>query len=237
MLDDDNEKIRRNLVFASSLIIILFWLGVGENVLIEKLIGNQIALTSWKVSTLFIAILTYLSLRYRFAEATKKDFARLLGEWNEIRTNKIERRINQLLESFSKTQKDTDIFTPTLSAYYKTQATDKLLSDREDWNLIAIRLASFRPKYGWIGDINVDIELGTDDGQTRNSGGGNNSISYSFVGLERKYLTAISLLKLLTYTRGAVDFVAPILLAVTAFLILCCGLLAQIPFEYIIKSL
>ena len=112
MIDDDNDKVRRNLVVASSIVIIFAWLGVSEAVLVEKLIGNQLALINWKVSVLFIAILTYLSMRYRFADSTKKEYGRLLSEWNAILANNIEKRIHQLFRIFTKKRQDIDIFSP-----------------------------------------------------------------------------------------------------------------------------
>lgn len=227
MIEDDNEKIRRNLVFASSLIIILFWLGVGENILIEKLIGNQIVLTNWKVSTLLIAILVYLSLRYRFAETTQKDFGRLLGEWNAILSANVDRRIRHLFKNFTKTQRDTEVFTPKLSAYVNDQITDTAFGEGKNWKLFLLEQTSIHPKDNWSGELKMAIELRSSDGYISKRAGGN-SIEYSLNGYGRYFILTVSSLRLAAYTKGAIDFIAPILLAIIAFLILIARLIRDI---------
>jgi len=219
MIDDDNDKVRRNLVVASSIVIIFAWLGVSEAVLVEKLIGNQLALINWKVSVLFIAILTYLSMRYRFADSTKKEYGRLLSEWNAILANNIEKRIHQLFRIFTKKRQDIDIFSPKLSDYVNSQITDTAFGERRDWHLILLQNTSIQPKDSWSGELGVAIDLGDADGYTSKRVGGN-KIEYSFQGYERIRLVAISSMRLVTYTKGAIDFIAPILLTISSFIIL-----------------
>jgi hypothetical protein len=218
MIDDDNDKVRRNLVVASSIVIIFAWLGVSEAVFIEKLIGNQLVLLNWKISALFIAILTYLSLRYRFADTTKKEYGRLVGEWNAILANNVDKRIHQLLRIFTKKRQDVDIFSPKLSEYVNSQITDKVFGETRDWHLILLQHTSMQPKDAWSGELCMAIDLRDADGYIKRVGG--NKVEYSFQGYERYRLIAISSMRLLTYTKGAIDFIAPIAFAITAFMIL-----------------
>lgn len=219
MIDDENEKTRRNLVFASSLIIILSWLGISEEALINKLFGNQVSLINWKIITLSITILAYLSLRYRFADSTIKDYGRLIGEWNAIVATNIERRIHQLFRIFTKKRQDIDIFSPKLSDYVNSQITDTAFGERKDWYLTLLQHTSIQPKDTWSGELGMAIDLRDTDGYMSKRVGGN-KIEYSFQGYERYRLIAISSMRLLTYTKGAIDFIAPIAFALTAFIIL-----------------
>lgn len=219
MIEDDDDKIRRNLVLVSSFILICGWLGISEISFIEKFISQSVSLSTWKVTTLFLVILLYLSLRFRFSDGTKKDLGRLIGEWNAIRLANVDRRISSLLKAFTKSHKDTNVFTPNLSVYFKEQASDSVISNRNDWNLISLEATRVEPKDVWHGEVRMAIALGTNDGYTSSRAGGN-SISYSFTGYERYRLLVLSAFKLVTYTKGAIDFIAPIALAVIAFLFL-----------------
>lgn len=219
MIDDDNDKVRRNLVVASSIVITFAWLGVGEIVLIQKLIGHEVALLNWKVSVLFIAILTYLSLRYRFADSTIREYGRLIGEWNAIVANNVDKRIHQLFRIFTKTPQDTVLFSPKLSDYVNSQIADTAFGEKKDWHLVSLQHTSIQPKDMWSGELNMAIELMSADGYTSSRTGGNN-IEYSFTGFERYRVLVISLIRLMTYTKGAIDFIAPISLTTFAFIIL-----------------
>lgn len=227
MIEDDDDKIRRNLVLVSSFILICGWLGISEISFIEKFISQSVPLSSWKVASLFLVIVLYLSLRFRFADGTKKDYGRLIGEWNAIRISNVDKRIKNLLKTFTKSHKDSNVFTPKLSAYFKEQATDSVISNRSDWNLISLEATRVEAKDAWSGEVRMAIALGTNDGYTSSRAGGN-SISYSFVGFERYRVLALSALKLVTYTKGAIDFIAPIVLAVLAVLFLTYKLLKDV---------
>jgi hypothetical protein len=219
MIQDDNDKVRRNLVVASSAIIIFAWLGLNETILFERLFGNQVTTISWRVSILSIAILAYLSLRYRFADSTIKDYGRLIGEWCEILANNTDRRIHSIFKKFSRTQKDVAIFSPKLSDYVNDQISDTAFGEKRDWHLISLQHTSIQPKDTWSGELGMAIDLGDNDGYSSKRVGGN-KVEYSFEGYERYRLITVSLLRLVTYTKGAIDFIAPILLALLAFIVL-----------------
>jgi hypothetical protein len=63
------------------------------------------------------------------------------------------------------------------------------------------------------------IDLKDNDGYSSNRVGGN-KVEYSFEGFERYRLITVSFIRLVTYTKGAIDFIAPILLALLAFTVL-----------------
>ena len=67
--------------------------------------------------------------------------------------------------------------------------------------------------------MGVAIDLADNNGHTSKRVGGN-KINYAFIGYERNRLMVISFLRLVTYTKGAIDFIAPILLTIFAVSIL-----------------
>jgi hypothetical protein len=68
---DDDDKIRRNLVVTSSITILLAWLQVPLAAVANRLFGtsaDNFAPAAWRVWFAAIAVLLYLSLRFRFSE-------------------------------------------------------------------------------------------------------------------------------------------------------------------------
>ncbi len=231
MIEDDNDKVRRNLVVISSAIVIFAWLGIDEGIFFEKLVGQRISLINWKVSALLIAVVGYFVLRYRFADSTKKEYGRLIGEWNAILVNNIEKRIHFIFKTFTKTKQDIDIFSPKLSDYVKDQMSDTAFGEKKDWHLISLQHTSIQPNDTWSGELGMAIDLRDNDGYSSKRVGGN-KVAYSFEGYERYRLMTVSFLRLVTYTKGAIDFIAPILLALLASTVLIIRLVKNLGVYY-----
>ncbi len=231
MVEDDNDKVRRNLVVVSSAIVIFAWLGIDEGIFFEKLVGQKVSLINWKVSSLLIVVVSYFSLRYRFADSTKKEYGRLISEWNAILANNIDNRIHSIFKNFTKTKQDIEIFSPKLSDYVKDQISDTAFSEKKDWHLITLQHTSIQPKDTWSGELGMAIDLEDNDGYSSKRVGGN-KVAYSFDGYERYRLMTVSFLRLVTYTKGAIDFIAPILLALLAFTVLIIRLVEDLGIYY-----
>lgn len=230
MINDDNDKARRNLVAISSFILIFYWLGINETILFEKFFGHKFTSSFWKLSVLLIVILAYFSLRYRFADSTKNEYSRLISEWNYILSVVLEKRIHKIFNKFVKTHNDFGIFLPKLDDYVISQKLDTAFGERKDWDLISLLPTSIIPKDKWNGEIGVSISLISSDG-SRSIRTGGIKIDYSFNGFQRYRLIFLSLIWLITYTKGAIDFIVPILLTSCSFIILIWRLLTEIQFS------
>jgi hypothetical protein len=73
MLDDDDTKIRRNLVVASGAVVVLTFLQVSFGDLAEFACRCQIHLhtAEWRIWTALLVVLFYLALRLRFSDSAQ----------------------------------------------------------------------------------------------------------------------------------------------------------------------
>lgn len=85
-VDDDDTKIRRNLVVFSAAVLLLAWLEVPFSALVSKLVEpSQLQIENTKLSAAGLVILLYLAIRFsfsaegsRYREALKRDLDHLL---------------------------------------------------------------------------------------------------------------------------------------------------------------
>jgi hypothetical protein len=86
-MEDGDDKIRRNVVVASAIVLLVAWLDLPVQGLAEKLFSvksdeaSKIAL--WKVWSAVLALILYLGLRYRFSPAAKQAFEDVRAVWIE----------------------------------------------------------------------------------------------------------------------------------------------------------
>jgi len=78
-MDDENDKIRRNLVVASAIIIGTAWLNLSIPDLLERFFSVKsepsVNLAAWKVWLATLAVLSYLAWRYRWSDEFTKGWA------------------------------------------------------------------------------------------------------------------------------------------------------------------
>ncbi|VTU30584.1 hypothetical protein H6CHR_03428 [Variovorax sp. PBL-H6] len=72
---DDGDKVRRNLVVASSITMLLAWLQVPLVSVVDRLFGTKAegySPTAWRVWVAVLAVLMYLALRFRFSHEVEE---------------------------------------------------------------------------------------------------------------------------------------------------------------------
>lgn len=73
---DDNDKIRRNLVVTSTVVIAIAWLDIPIPLLIDRLTSlktaNGFEIGPWKIWALVLVVLSYFAWRYRWSEEFTK---------------------------------------------------------------------------------------------------------------------------------------------------------------------
>lgn len=85
-LDDDDKKIRRNLVVYSSLLLVLTWLDLPLGLLLEETLPKGLPKPQdYKLWALGFAVLAYLGIRFAFSsegkqyeEACERDYSSIL---------------------------------------------------------------------------------------------------------------------------------------------------------------
>ncbi|MES2973276.1 MAG: hypothetical protein V4757_06690 [Pseudomonadota bacterium] len=72
-MDDEDDKIRRNLVVVSATILIAAFLEVPQSALLSTLVGKEgSSIPQWKFWAVGCALLAYLGARYRFSHEGQK---------------------------------------------------------------------------------------------------------------------------------------------------------------------
>lgn len=112
MIDDEDGKIRRNLVFASSAILIAAWLGVPGTTLLGSFAASLANTPPWKLTALGFALIGYLSYRYRFSEEGASLSRKLEQEVEAIANARMNAELTRLISNFRVTGVLTSQITP-----------------------------------------------------------------------------------------------------------------------------
>ncbi len=219
-VSDDNDKIRRNLVMASTGALLAAFL----NVKVEgtaKLLGvaEVTNLQSWKVWTALMIVLFYLLLRYRFDPATQKLGESFGGEFVPM----VQKVVGLYLErklcwdiNRSKTSKilSNDSLIRAIHSLFTDHGSKVLLAD---WNK-RLDFTYMQPHSGnmWKGGHRFNI--GVDLGEGRAIAGGGIADVTIPIGI-KLIVSMITGLKLFFYTRTGVELLMPYALGGGAVLV------------------
>ncbi len=96
-MDDDEGKARRNLLIASSLVVLGVWLEVPLPELADKVLGVKggSSISDWRAWVAVLVVLGYLAHRYGFSE----EASGLLKRWKQARWSRQAKGIRGLLVS------------------------------------------------------------------------------------------------------------------------------------------
>lgn len=97
VIDDEDSKVRRNLVVFGSLVLLFAWLDLPSGVLLERLLGSERAPTvpPWKLWTVSMVMLMYLAMRYYSSDDHKGHLKAI----DQDRRTGVERSLKKTIES------------------------------------------------------------------------------------------------------------------------------------------
>lgn len=234
-VEDGDEKTRRNLVVASGALITAWIAGIPVPVVMEKLVGREVQLSYWRVFLAALLVLTYMTLRFRFASDTKAAYQNLKAEWRSECCAQIRRAVDRWLMRYTRTGEESKFFGGSLSKA-ETEATKSIAEARrtvsgERPELGRPRVVghmSFVDNYGQVdidpfnSRVHVQYEWNYRS-QVLNSTG-NLAPEFNITGVHRFWLKAKALVKLVSYTESSLQVLVPAALATIAF----CGLVIQL---------
>ncbi|CAN1564763.1 hypothetical protein MCERE10_03653 [Burkholderiaceae bacterium] len=220
MIDDADDKVRRNLILFCSFFIISYWLDISSAELIHKLTGLNINLSANKRATLLLVILSYLSLRYKFSKAFTEGFNQLKIDWL-FKVKSVATKIVKL--QFSRGSNSTsDIFHPSLDKFCSNFLANQIGAWNEEYDKAKMTLVgSLDFTYEWGGQVTVQVDVYQKKNGNK-SIGQNALIEFSFKGLNKYWLLCRSVVSLI-YSKSAVDLLVPILLALVSLPLICLG--------------
>lgn len=110
--DDTEDKIRRNLVAFSSIVILGAWLDIPLKAIADKALtsGALDQVTPWRVWVAVVAVQAYLILRFRFSAETLAEARMLRRAWSLIYRGRVVAVLHRHLAAFSKSQRESPFF-------------------------------------------------------------------------------------------------------------------------------
>ena len=209
MLDDDDKKVRRNLVLYSTIIIGAWFLGISIQSLAKEFLPSETSLTEipvYKITLIQIAVQTYLFLRYRFSEYAKNEFNDFEKEIEGLFQIKTEKYVRRKIRRFRAYLTDTT-FNPTLQEYVKDEEENRSGFGKNN-KLVSMQIDQIAFKTSWSGDIKIYKELKTEDGGDISRTGGN-VLQFALGKPHQFYIRAKSIVHVIMYTSGATNYIFP----------------------------
>ena len=223
--DDTDDKIRRNLVAFSSVVILGAWLGLPLSAVADRVLaaGTVDKLEPWRVWSAVVAELVYLVLRFRFSKETRSDAFAAREEWRKVVRRQVERLLRRDFHRFVQTGRDSPHFKDLVSRVTSEQQTIEAGLQSIGQSKPGIGGVHFQTKAPSEPDP-ISIEVGTADfhfhwPQRPGSAAGSFSIDFRVKGWTLRYLKAKALVIIAGYSVACVRFVVPIALALAALLI------------------
>ncbi len=217
-VDDTDDKVRRNLVVFSALIVASAWLGHPELWLVTKLLSAEaVPPPAWKVSVLALAVLFYLFTRYWFSPTREKSRTTMDTELYRIRTTLLHKQLTNSVKNHHKTKKQPSFIKTDLASYVKDELETRNIAS--DLNVIVeIIPGQIFQSNEWKGSIHTTRSVTSPNRGGMSSGG--NAIDFEIPQSMQQTLKITAALKQAIYSQTAVEFYTPLVLSAIAFLTL-----------------
>lgn len=225
MLDDVNEKIRRNLLVYSAICLSLKWL---ELTVVEIATAQFAWLkfpTPHRFFVLAIVIQIYLLLRYRFSPLASRAWREMRVEIMRMMRLLVKADIKHKVENFHYFAK-SNLFKPDLAAYIQRDQSDDSIGDGVPMMIRELSPHAFHFQDPWKGDFACASLSDRSDGRVLRKAGGYR-VEFEYGVWERGMLWAKAALPIIFYTRGSVELLVPIAFGLAS---LMCLLIDLAPF-------
>lgn len=217
-VDDTDDKVRRNLVVFSALIVASAWLGHPELWLVTKLLTPEAAPPpAWKVSSLALAILIYLFARYWFSAAHSTARTTMSNDWYQFKTDIRTKLLTQKIQNYHITKKQPSFITTDLDDYLYGQLRSKGVAPKEEFQ-IRFEAVRIQQRGEWDGELFTTRSFNASEISGMSSGG--NSLGYQFPARMQRKIKFQAAVRQLFYSRTAFDFFTPIILSAVAMMVL-----------------
>lgn len=218
-VDDDDLKVRRNLVVYSAVVLILAWLDIPFSALIGKFVEHKFPDSeNYKLWAVGLAFLAYLGIRYSFSTEGGKYRTDINAEYKRLLVEKAMSSAQFQANLFTWTGLEPIVFDGKLKEYIR--ATTKDMGD----DFIA-RARGVRPKIHltmsdyrnapW--DFSMGVAVAWDrSGKLVGSSSGGFSIGVKITGIYRLLMSAYAKLHAVAYSASSIKYLVPIALGLAA---------------------
>lgn len=215
-MDDDDQKIRRNLVAFSSAVLLLAWLDIPFSALLGKLIDVKVSQPS--DSRLWIAglvVLTYLGIRYSFSAEGRKYRDELNRELQSIKVGTAIALAQRQADYFSWTGHEPSVFSGKLTSYIEDKTKD-MGEQVKSYGRPKIELSMSEYDQAPYRFTMSSVLTWYSKGKSVGSSHGGLVITVDITGIYRFYVSVYSHLHAFSYSSSSINYLAPAVLGVAA---------------------
>lgn len=211
-MEDVPEKLRRNVMMISTTILLTWSLNLtlktSGTILGFVDISN---ITPIKIWLLLAVLLAYFFLRYIYSDQVKDDLKKFKSEYTVLKVKNASKKINRQVHRYFKTG------TPPAWMPH-------LIPVDGQNDLFPISRPMFKLIYFWdkncsAGRIGITYKITDKRGETFTSADKEAKYDFEFSRIERFKIEVLTILRASTISKGAVDFLTPISLAILSILI------------------
>lgn len=212
-MDDSDDKVRRNLVVFSALVLAAAWLEHPELWLLSSLMVDSAAPPpAWKVTVLALCVQAYLIARYWFSAAHEVGRNVMGKDWDRILNRLRTQMITDAFEKYHLTKKQPAFIVDDLKeAVRKDLAEWSSTPDQSQLEFISIAITL---QNSWEGRVVADRRI-SGDKRTGQKSGGNYFHLKIPSGIKMKLKLRV-LFRQIIFTQTTVEYLVPIVLAAAA---------------------
>ena len=221
-MDDDDQKIRRNLVTYSSALLLLTWLGIPFSALLGKLFEIKSSQPEdWKLWTAGLVVLVYLGIRYSFSAEGQKYQNELRRDLEIIEVDTAIALAKQQANYFTRTGREPAVFSGKLISHIEEKSTGMGdVPKRGGRPKIELSMNEYgKAPYKFTMASELVWRL---DGKHLGSSSGGSSVDIKITGVYRLYVLTVSRLHAFFYSSSSINYLAPVLLSLIAAVVLTC---------------
>lgn len=220
-MDDEDDKVRRNLVMFSMAILLFAWLDVPLAAVAAKLLGDkpegpQVVLAPWKVWSAVAALLIYLILRYRFSDEASKGFSALRADQQAAYAMRVARHLTSLASRVQGDRLAKGAFRDEIEAMIASAAERQNRVDTYSTIRPKARFALQGPTVNRGLDHNVQVMLAWEISGQKDPNLASTAIRYTMPAPTNQWLHSIAWVRAFVYSKGALGHAWPTCIASAA---------------------
>lgn len=218
-VDDDDLKVRRNLVVYSAIILSLAWLDIPFSAIVGQFVRNDFPdIEGYRLWSIGLAVLAYLGIRYSFSAEGEKYRIDIDAEYKRLLVNKAMSSAQCQVNFFTWTGLEPLIFDGKLRDYVKARTEDM-------GNDFISRAHGIRPKiYLSMSDYRSapwDFSMGAEfvwdrKGRRVGASSGSFAIDVKIAGTYRLLMSAYAKLHAVVYSASSIKYLAPVIFGLSA---------------------
>lgn len=221
-MEDEDDKIRRNLVALSTIILIAAWLEIPFSAVVTKFVdGAHVFLDPYRLWCVGFALLIYLGLRYRFSPEGARYDSAIKADLSRVRLDMALNLVQRQVNNFVKTGAEPEVLLDSLKQISKENAArlGRRKHDGSDEGPSQVSVTLANPDgLPWGFMVSLTWAWNGENGPAGSGGG--QRVGVKITGRHQMFLAVTSLLRTWIWSESSVRHLAPAALSLSAAIVL-----------------